>query len=182
MTGRFATKLVTIWLPAIAFVFATSPVLSSSHMGEESAQEEEVVQEEKPDATLEIKKWKVGFILGGGGGKGKLIYDGEEHRLKISGLRIGAIVGIAHADLIGDVYNLTKPEDIEGTYTAVGAAIAIAGGGKVWKLKNSKGVVLKLEGKQLGIELALDVGGMSITLRDKDDEEGEEDDEDEEDA
>ncbi len=174
MTGRLSKRLVPVWLGAIAFVFGTSPVFSSSHMGEEAAQEEEVVQEEKPVAKIEIKKWKVGFILGGGGGKGKLIYQDDEHWLKISGLRIGAVVGVAHADLLGDVYNLTKPEDIEGSYTAVGAAIAITGGGKVWKLKNSKDVVLKLEGKQLGIELALDVGGMSVTLRDKDDEDQEE--------
>ena len=60
-----------------------------------------------------------------------------------------------------------EPEDIEGTYTAGEAAIAIAGGGKAWALKNAKGVVLKLSGKQMGIEIALDVGGMSVKLKDK---------------
>ena len=161
MIGRMSKKLVTICLPAIALVFFTSPMFAAGHMEEEAAEPE-------PSAQIKLKQWKVGFILGGGGGKGKLIYQGEEHRLKINGLRVGALVGVAKTDLEGNVYHLTKLEDIEGIYHAAEAAIAVTGGGKVWALKNSKGVVLKLEGKQLGVELAVDYGGMSVKLRDKD--------------
>jgi hypothetical protein len=74
-------------------------------------------------------------------------------------------VGIARADLVGDVFNITSPQDIEGTYTAGQAAIAIAGGVKVWELTNSKGVRMRLRGKQIGLELAIDFGGMSIKLK-----------------
>ncbi len=166
MVGIFSKSLVMGWLFALALVIGTFPVFATGHMEEEQATEE-AVEEQEPDATIELKQWKVGLILGGGGGKGKLHYQDETHRLKISGLHIGAVIGIARADVMGGVYNLEKLEDIEGTYTASEAAIAVAGGGKVWKLKNSKGVLLKLEGKQLGIELALDVGGVSVKLRDK---------------
>ena len=162
MRSRLSTKLLPVCLFAIACVFAASPVFAAGHM------EEQEVATEEPDAKIEIKQWKVGFIVGGGGGKGKLMHEGKEHRLKINGLRVGAVIGVAKTDLIGNVYNLSKPEDIEGIYHAAGAAIAVAGGGKVWALKNKKGVVLKLEGKQLGIELAIDYSGMSVKLRDKD--------------
>ena len=162
MVRRTSNKLIAFWLPAIALLFLASPIFAAGHM-------EEKAEEAKPDAKIEIKQWKVGFILGGAGGKGKLIYQGQEHRLKINGLRVGAVVGVARTDLIGNVYHLTKLEDIEGIYHAAEAAIAVTGGGKVWALKNKKGVVLKLEGKQLGIELAIDYAGMSVKLRDKDD-------------
>ncbi len=162
MIVRMSKKLVTIWLPAIALVFFTSPGFAAGHMEKEAAQ-----AEPEPVAKIKLKQWKVGFILGGGGGKGKLLYEGEEHRLSINGLRVGAVIGVARTDLEGDVYHMTKLEDIEGIYHAAEAAIAVTGGGKVWALKNSKGVVLKLEGKQLGIELAVDYGGMSVKLRDK---------------
>ena len=154
MIGTMLKKLVTLWLPAIALVALTFPAFAGSHMKEE------------PVAKLEIKQWKVGFIAGGGWGGGKLKYQGESYPLKIKGLRVGAVAGVAKTDLLGDVYHLTKPEDIEGTYTAGEAAIAVAGGGKVWVLKNAKGVVLKIEGKQMGIEVALDVAGMSVELKD----------------
>ncbi len=159
MVSRISKKLATVWLPAIALVVTTFPVFADSHMKGGAAEPE-------PDAQIEIKQWKVGFILGGGGGEGTLIYQGKSYPLKIDGLRVGALAGIAKTDLTGSVFNLTKLEDIEGTYTAGEAAIAIAGGGKAWALKNSKGVVLKLSGKQLGIEVALDVAGMSVKLED----------------
>lgn len=152
MIGRISKKLVTLWVPAIALVFVTFPAFADSHT------------KDQPVAKIEIKQWKVGFIAGGGWGGGDLKYQGKSYPLKINGLRVGAVAGIAKTDLVGDVYNLTNPEDIEGTYTAAEAAIAVAGGGKAWALKNSKGVVLKLSGKQLGIEVALDVAGMSVKL------------------
>jgi len=43
--------------------------------------------------------------------------------------------------------------------------VAVAGGGKVAELKNSKGVVLKVKGKEVGLELALDLSGMEIALK-----------------
>ena len=75
------------------------------------------------------------------------------------------ILSPATADLVGDVHNLKKLKDIEGTYTAAQASVAIAAGGKFWTLKNKHGVVLKMSGKQVGIEVALDIGGMNLKLK-----------------
>jgi len=72
---------------------------------------------------------------------------------------------VSKAELIGEVYNVKQPSDIEGTYSAVQAGVAVAGGGKVAKLENSKGVVLKIKGKQAGLELALDLSGMQVSLK-----------------
>ena len=124
-----------------------------------------LAQSGTPDAKIEIKQWKVGFIVGVGGGDGTLTYKGKSYPLSISGLRVGATVGVATADLVGDVHNLKAVKDIAGTYSAAQAAIAIGGGAKVWTLENQNGVTLKLKGKQVGVELALDVGGMKLKLK-----------------
>ena len=124
-----------------------------------------LAQSGTPDAKIEIKQWKVGFIVGVGGGGGTLTYKGKSYPLSISGLRVGATVGVATADLVGDVHNLKTLKDIEGTYSAAQAAIAVGGGVKVWTLENQNGVTLKVKGKQIGVELALDIGGMKLKLK-----------------
>jgi Cu/Ag efflux protein CusF len=126
----------------------------------------EGVPQEEPNATVEIKQWQVGFILGGGGGSGELHFKGRTYPLEISGVNLGATVGITKADLVGEAYNLKTPENIDGAYGQAGASVAFVGGEKVWTLKNrTTGVLLRLHGKQKGLELALNVGGMNISLK-----------------
>lgn len=119
-----------------------------------------------PSATIEIQSWKVGFIAGVSTGSGVMTYQGKEYPLDIGGIRVGATAGITKADLLGNVYGLKDPKDIEGEFVAAQAAIAVVAGGKVWRLKNSgNDVILRLEGKQKGLDISLDLGGMTITLK-----------------
>jgi lipid-binding SYLF domain-containing protein len=120
---------------------------------------------DKPAGTVEITLYKAGFIVGGSGGSGSLTFEGKQYPLHIGGVSLGATIGVSKAELIGEVYNLKAPGDIEGTYTAGQASVAVAGGTKVAELKNSKGVLLKVKGKQIGLELALDLSGMEISLK-----------------
>jgi hypothetical protein len=118
-----------------------------------------------PDGRIEFTIYKAGFIVGGSGGSGTLKFKGKQHPVSIGGVSLGATIGASKAELIGEVYNLKNPGDIAGTYTAVQAGVAVAGGAKVAELKNSKGVVLKVKGKQVGLELALDLSGMEVSLK-----------------
>jgi lipid-binding SYLF domain-containing protein len=118
-----------------------------------------------PDGTINLTLYKAGFIVGGSGGNGTLKLKGKEYPVDIGGVSLGATIGVSKAELIGEVNNLKQPSDIEGTYTAVQAGVAVAGGGKVAELKNSKGVVLKVKGAQVGLELALDLSGMQVSLK-----------------
>jgi len=107
---------------------------------------------------------EVAFIVGGGGGSGVLIYQGHRYPLRVSGIGIGSI-GIAEAKMSGIAYNLHRPSDITGTYSAAGAGLAVVGGGQVAQLQNEHGVLLKLQGVQLGFQATLGVGGMTISMR-----------------
>jgi hypothetical protein len=114
--------------------------------------------------TVRIRIAKAGFIVGFGGGSGVLHFKGKDYRLRVDGVSAGTI-GIAQADLVGTASNLRVPEDIAGTYSAVSAGLAIAGGGKTAQLQNAKGVVLQLRGQQVGFELSLNLSGVNITLQ-----------------
>jgi hypothetical protein len=114
--------------------------------------------------TVDLEIYKAGFIVGASGGKGTLHFQGRRHALSIAGVSVGATAGISKADLVGDVENLHRLSDIEGTYSAPQAGLALGGGEKITRLTNSKGVVLNLRGKQMGIELSIDLNGMQISL------------------
>ena len=119
------------------------------------------------NATIELEIYKAGFIVGGSGGSGTLKLDGKSYPLSIGGVSLGATIGFSKAQLIGTVRNISKPSDIEGTFSAGTAGVAVAGGPKVAELKNSKGVELSVKGQQVGLEFSVDLSGMEIKLKKK---------------
>jgi hypothetical protein len=114
--------------------------------------------------SVHFKVAKAGFIVGVGGGSGTLNFRGKTYRLGVSGLSAGTI-GVASAEFVGTASNLRTPQDIAGTYSAVGAGVAAAGGAKAITLQNSKGVVMQLRGRQAGFEATLGVGGVTVTMQ-----------------
>jgi hypothetical protein len=107
---------------------------------------------------------KAGFIIGVGGGSGVLIYHGQRIPLSVSGIGLGSL-GVAAVDLVGTAYNLPRPGLIAGTYAGAGAGGTFVGGGQVARLQNQNGVVLELQGVQVGFQVSLGLGGMTIALQ-----------------
>lgn len=107
---------------------------------------------------------RAGFIVGVGGGSGTLTFNGRKYPLSIGGVSLGATIGIASADFVGRVRHLRRASDIAGTYSAVGAGLAAAGGGSVARLVNSRGVELEVSGKQVGFMFSIDLSGLRIRL------------------
>jgi len=107
---------------------------------------------------------KAGFIVGVGGGSGVLVYHGHSYRLAVSGIGIGSL-GIASVDLVGTARNLTSPGAVAGTYGGAGAGGTFVGGGQVATLQNANGVILELRGVQVGFQVSVGLGGMTISLR-----------------
>jgi len=107
---------------------------------------------------------RAGFIVGAGGGTGTLVFHGRSYPLSVGGLSVGTF-GAASADLVGRAYNLRRAQDIAGTYTAVGAGVAIAGGATAARLQNANGVVMEVRGRQVGLEASLNLSGMTVSMR-----------------
>ena len=115
--------------------------------------------------SIELEIYKAGFWIGGSGGSGTLKHAGKSYPLSIGGVSLGATFGFSKAQLIGTVKGLKQPSDIEGTYSAGGAGVAVAAGAKAAVLKNSKGVELSVKGHQVGLEFSLDLSGMEVKLK-----------------
>jgi hypothetical protein len=112
---------------------------------------------------VHAKVLKAGFIVGAGGGNGTLTFKGRRYPIKFGGLSVGTI-GVAGVELVGTASNLQTAEDIAGSYTALGAGIAVVGGAKVARLQNARGVVLELHGVQVGLDLSLNLSGMTVAI------------------
>ena len=132
---------------AVAVALAAAPTLAHAQTG-----------------TVHLRLVKAGFIVGVGGGDGTLFYHGHRYRLSVGGVGIGTL-GIASARLSGTAHNLANPADIAGVYGAAGAGGTFVGGAAVAHLRNERGVVLDLHGVQMGFQVHLGLGGMTIALR-----------------
>ncbi len=140
-------------LLAVGLVFATTAAFAGA-------------QEDRPlSGTLTVEQVQVAFIGSANLGGGKLNYKGKSHDFTIGGLGIGGF-GISRIDATGEVYGLNKLEDFAGAYgqARYGAVIADASTGELW-LENTKGVVIHLDAKRVGLALSLGVDGVIIDLQ-----------------
>jgi hypothetical protein len=113
---------------------------------------------------------KGGLILGVGRGEGVLTFRGRHYPFTVSGMSVGATIGASTTRLVGQALNLQGPVSIEGTYTAIGAGGALAGGAGTVRLRNTNGamtngVILQLSGPKVGVELSVAAAGVSIRLK-----------------
>jgi lipid-binding SYLF domain-containing protein len=115
--------------------------------------------------TVRFKFFKAGWFVGAQAGSGILVFRDEIYPFRIGGISGGLTFGGSSTDLVGTARNMHQPSDIEGVYTALGAGIAIVGGARAIQMTNAKGVVLTLEGKQLGVAFDFDLSGMSVSIQ-----------------
>jgi opacity protein-like surface antigen len=116
-----------------------------------------------PDATFELSEGSVGVGIGYAWGGGTLTYKGNKHKFKVSGLSAGD-VGARSVTATGDVYNLKKLEDFNGTYASAQAGATAGGGGGVAIMKNQNGVEIRAKATTQGVGLKLGVEGVKFTL------------------
>jgi len=108
---------------------------------------------------------KAGLVVGVGTGRGVLTFRGRQYPFKVSGASLGATIGASTTKLTGRALNISGPGDIAGTYGALGAGGALAGGAGGVQLQNANGVILQLSGPKVGVELSAALGGVTITMR-----------------
>lgn len=140
-------RLATVALVAVSLSTAFTPTASAQ------------------SAKVSMNIASGGVVIGGTGGSGTLFFQGQSYPIRIGGLSVGFTLGFKAADVTGDVFNLTKVEDIQGTYVAAGASGALIAGAAVVSMTNGKGVTLNLRMVQVGLGYSLDLGGMNIILR-----------------
>lgn len=145
MLNRIAGTLFALALAALASFSTVTPSYADS-------------------GTVRIRTFGAGFIIGGRGGNGVLIFHGHSYPFDVGGIGLGTI-GVSEARYVGTVHHIHRPVDIAGGWTAAGAGIAVVGGVRTAQLQNARGVVMNLRGAQAGFEASLGFGGMTITPR-----------------
>jgi hypothetical protein len=106
-----------------------------------------------------------GFALGIGyeSGTGTLSYQGRQYPFRLSGL--SAIdVGVSSLSGSGEIYNLKRLPDFNGTYASFSAEATVAGGAEIAYLRNQNGVVIKVTSTSQGLRFRLAPEGLKIAL------------------
>ena len=117
-----------------------------------------------PAATVRLEAKEVAAGVGWAWGDGALNYRSKRYPFKISGLTAVG-VGAAREDATGEVYNLKKLDDFEGTYTSVEASGAVGGGAGIASMRNVKGVRIKLHAASEGVAAQAGPEGIKVTLQ-----------------
>jgi outer membrane protein OmpA-like peptidoglycan-associated protein len=106
-----------------------------------------------------------GLIVGFHTGKGTLVLnDGSEYAFTADGYSL-ADFGYTLATATGAVYNLSKPDDIEGEYKARGTvAIFGKGSGEAGLRNRTNNVVLDVDSAETGLRFGLGGGYVTVKL------------------
>jgi len=115
--------------------------------------------------TISFRVLKGGWFIGASGGSGWLIFHGQRYPISIGGLSAGLVFGASETHFHGTVSHINSPDDVSGIYGAVGAGAAVGAGGQAIVLRNEKGAVLTLTGRQVGLQINVDLSGLSISVR-----------------
>jgi hypothetical protein len=114
--------------------------------------------------TISFRVLKGGWFIGASGGSGTLFFHGRRYPISIGGLSAGIIFGASETYFHGTVHHIHSPYDVSGVYGAAGAGGAVIAGAQFITLTNEKGAVLTLTGRQIGLQINVDLSGLSISV------------------
>jgi hypothetical protein len=114
---------------------------------------------------VRLKIAKAGVLIGTGVGSGVLSYRGRNYPFRVYGVAFGVTVGASAGEFEGWASGIREVRDFAGTYSSVGAGGTLVGGVGGVRLRNSKGVTIELRGKTAGMEVAANVGKITILLK-----------------
>ena len=118
----------------------------------------------KPSGTVTINETQFALIIGGSTGGGVLTYQGKQYPFKLSGMSLGANVGVSKLSASGEVYDLSDISKFSGTFTKLESSITLGGGVGGTVLRNENGVIMRLTSTSQGLQLNLSASGVTVKL------------------
>jgi len=103
--------------------------------------------------------------VGGSGGEGTLTFHGRRYPLSIGGISGGLAFGASKTYFQGRVSHIRRAGDVTGVYGAAGGGGALVKGAQVIVMTNDKGAKLELTGRQVGLQINVDLSGLAITVK-----------------
>jgi hypothetical protein len=108
---------------------------------------------------------KAGWVIGGSGGNGVMRCGRQSYPITIGGVSWGIMFGASETRFNGRATFPGSPYDVAGVYGAGGAGGALGVGAQVITLRNEKGAILNLSGRQVGLQINADLSGLAISMR-----------------
>ena len=118
----------------------------------------------KPSGTVSINETQFALIIGGSTGGGVLTYQGKQYPFKLSGMSLGANVGVSKLSASGEVYDLSDISKFSGTFSKLESSITLGGGVGGTVLRNENGVIMRLSSTSQGLQLNLSASGVTVKL------------------
>lgn len=130
---------------------------------------------EAPDGTVRITSRTVAPAIGLEWGEGILTYRGQDYpfTFRAGGLSRDVDAKITTVELSGQVFNLKKLEDFNGSYQTVEIEGSVSGAGTRARIKNQNGVVVNLASTVEGRKFNLTREGLDVKLKEKSPQRGE---------
>lgn len=116
--------------------------------------------------TIALSTRSVGFIIGIEWGSGTMtLANNRSYQLRIRTLKAG-MAGLEAVSASGYIYNLSprRPQDITGTFAAIGAGLTIGGGLGAQRMQNEKGVIIDINETAQGLAAKIAASGIAIEL------------------
>ena len=147
-------RSIGLWVMVIASIVTLSCPVGA----------QDVKPEPKPDATLRLSQSSVALILGYTWGSGALTFQDKIYRVEVGAFSVLAL-GVVKAEASGEVFNLKRIEDFDGTCTAVSVEGTFAGGAGATIMQNQNGVVIHLFTTTEGLNLKVAPEGVRLSIR-----------------
>jgi len=109
--------------------------------------------------------FKAGFVFGGSGGSGTLLFNGRRYRLGIGGISYGITFGASRTQFRGAATHIRRASDVSGVYAAGNVGAAVGRGAEAIILTNEKGAMLTLSGNSVGAIVSADLNGLVLTVQ-----------------
>jgi hypothetical protein len=115
--------------------------------------------------AIRFSVYKAAFFVGGSGGEGTLTFHGRRYPISIGGISGGLAFGVSKTYFQGTVSHIRRVRDVTGVYGAAGGGGAVGKGAQVIVMTNDKGAQLQLSGRQVGLQVNVDLSGLAITVK-----------------
>lgn len=115
--------------------------------------------------SISFSVLKGGWVIGASAGRGVMRCPGRSYPITIGGLSAGLVFGGSETRFHGRAVFPHSPYDVAGAYGAAGAGGAVIVGAQVITLRNEKGATLTLSGRQIGLQVNLDLSGLAISMQ-----------------
>ena len=120
---------------------------------------------EAASGTIEFDNAQVLEMAGGGSASGTLTFGGASHAFTIGGMSLVSSGGMEGATVQGKVYNLNDINDFAGTYHVLESGLGVVESetSTTW-LENGKKVKLGLNASDIGVDMQVQMEGITISL------------------